>query len=107
MAKQKAGKGLQAPKTPSSALAEIVGKKAIPRGQIVKKMWEYIKENDLQESRNITCDETLLEVFGVPVEDAEQGKMSAKEYKALCAKIKKAKKMTMFEMNKILGYHLS
>ena len=53
--------------TPSSALAEIVGSKALPRTQVVKKLWDYIKKNDLQDKknkRNINADAKLKPIFG-------------------------------------------
>lgn len=110
MAKAAAGKGLQRPLTPSAPLAVVVGKKAIARGQVVKKLWDYIKENDLQNKREISLDENLEPIFGVPVKNpvsVSSGKMKEKEYLALVSKIKKQKKMTMFDMNKLLGNHLS
>jgi len=53
--------------TPSAALAKIVGDKPLPRTEVVKKLWAYVKKNNLQdkkEKRNINADETLREVFG-------------------------------------------
>ena len=53
--------------TPSAALAEVVGSKPLPRTQVVKKVWEYIKKNKLQdakERRNINADANLQKVFG-------------------------------------------
>ena len=44
--------GITAPVTPSADLAEIVGKKDLPRSEVVKKMWEYIKKNDLQDAKD-------------------------------------------------------
>ena len=55
------------PLTPSSDLAEIVGTKALPRTQVVKKLWAYIKKNKLQDAknrRNINADAKLKKVFG-------------------------------------------
>jgi chromatin remodeling complex protein RSC6 len=55
------------PMTPSAALAKVVGEKAIPRTEVVKKIWAYVKKNNLQdkkEKRNINADETLREIFG-------------------------------------------
>ncbi len=52
---------------PSAALAEVVGSKALPRTQVVKKVWEYIKKNKLQDAknkRNINADAKLQKVFG-------------------------------------------
>jgi len=74
------------PMQPDAALAEIVGEKAIPRTEVTKKVWAYIKKNKLQdakEKRNINADEKLLKVFG--------GK----------------KQVTMFEMTKLVNKHLS
>jgi len=53
--------------TPSAALAEVVGSKAIPRTEVVKKIWVYIKANKLQDSKNrrmINADAKLKVVFG-------------------------------------------
>ena len=55
------------PLTPSAALAEVVGSKAIPRTEVVKKMWVYIKANKLQDKTNrrmINADAKLKPVFG-------------------------------------------
>ena len=55
------------PMTPSSALAEVVGSKAMPRTEVVKKMWVYIKKNKLQDNKNrrmINADAKLKPVFG-------------------------------------------
>ena len=74
------------PLQPSSALAEIVGSKAIPRTQVVKKLWDYIKKNDLQDKknrRNINADANLKVVFG--------GKAQ----------------VSMFDMTKLVSKHLS
>ena len=70
---------------PSSALAEIVGSKSLPRTQVVKKLWDYIKKNDLQDKknrRNINADAKLKPIFG------------------------KAQ-VSMFEMTKLVSKHLS
>ncbi len=70
----------------SASLAEVVGSKAIPRTEVVKKVWEYIKKNKLQdakERRNINADMNLQKVFG--------GK----------------KTVSMFEMTKLINGHLS
>ncbi len=71
---------------PSSVLAEIVGDKPLPRTEVVKKLWAYIKKNQLQdpkERRNINADDKLKAVFG--------GK----------------KTVTMFEMTKLVNKQLS
>ncbi len=72
--------------TPSAALAKIVGDKPLPRTEVVKKVWAYVKKNNLQdkkEKRNINADEALREVFG--------GK----------------KTVSMFEMTKLMNDNLS
>lgn len=56
-----------APVTPDEVLAEIVGSKPLPRTQITKKIWDYIKKNGLQDKKNkrmINPDEKLGKVFG-------------------------------------------
>ena len=53
--------------TPSAELAKVVGAKPLPRTEVVKKLWAYIKKNKLQDTknkRNINADEALKEVFG-------------------------------------------
>ena len=80
-----AGSALQRPVTPSKELAAVVGADAIPRTQVVKKVWDYIKANGLQDpadKRSIKADGKLQAVFG---------KDSA----------------TMFELAGIIGKHLS
>jgi chromatin remodeling complex protein RSC6 len=55
------------PVTPSAALAEIVGAKSVPRTEITKKLWAYIKKNGLQDKKNkrqINADAKLKVVFG-------------------------------------------
>ena len=72
--------------TPSSSLAAVVGSKAIPRTEAVKKIWVYIKANKLQDSKNrrmINADDKLKPVFG--------GKAQ----------------VSMFDMAKHLSKHLS
>ena len=72
--------------TPSAALAAVVGGKALPRTEAVKKIWVYIKANKLQDAknrRNINADEKLKVLFG--------GKAQ----------------VSMFDLAKILGKHLS
>ena len=74
------------PMQPSSALAAVVGSSAIPRTEVTKKLWAYIKRNGLQDSRNrraINADEKLRPVFG--------GKSQ----------------VTMFDMTKLVSRHLS
>ncbi|MGZ3657100.1 MAG: SWIB/MDM2 domain-containing protein, partial [Bdellovibrionota bacterium] len=48
-AKRKPNAAFMKPLTPSSALAEVVGSKAIPRTEVTKKLWAYIKKNNLQD----------------------------------------------------------
>ena len=70
----------------SDALAKIVGSKPLPRTEVTKKLWEYIKKNKLQDSvnrRDINADENLKAIFG--------GKS----------------KVSMFEMTKLVNKHLS
>jgi chromatin remodeling complex protein RSC6 len=55
------------PLTPSSDLAAVIGNKPVPRTEAVKKMWEYIRKNNLQDSKNrrmINADGSLKPVFG-------------------------------------------
>ena len=78
--------GLARPVTPSADLAAITGTAALPRSEVVSKMWEYIKKNNLQNPQNkreILADDKLKKIFG--------GK----------------DKVSMFEMNKHLSNHLS
>ena len=85
-AKRKPSPALMKPMTPSATLAEIVGAKAQPRGQITKGIWAYIKKNGLQDQKNkrqINADEKLKKVFG--------GKAS----------------VNMFEMTKLVSKHIS
>ena len=75
---------LQQPLQPSKELAAMVGSNPLPRGEVVSKMWEYIKKNNLQNPENkreILADDKLKPIFGKP-------------------------KVTMFEMNKHLAQHL-
>lgn len=84
-APKKANSALMKPLQPSKDLAAIVGSAPISRGEVVKKMWDYIKANNLQNpanKREIMADAKLEPVFG--------GK----------------KMVTMFEMNKHLAGHL-
>lgn len=55
------------PLTPDAALAAVVGSNPIPRTEIVKKLWDYIKANNLQDpknKRNINADAKLKPIFG-------------------------------------------
>ena len=74
------------PVTPSATLAEVVGAKPIPRTEVTKKLWQYIKKNGLQDQANrrqINADAKLKAVFG--------GKSS----------------VNMFAMTKLVSNHLS
>jgi upstream activation factor subunit UAF30 len=56
-----------APVTPSATLAEVVGSKPIPRTELTKKLWAYIKKNGLQDKNNrrmINADDRLRPIFG-------------------------------------------
>jgi chromatin remodeling complex protein RSC6 len=73
------------PVTPSPVLAEVVGAKPVPRTEITKKLWAYIKKNGLQDKKNkrqINADANLKAVFG--------GKSS----------------VNMFAMTKLVSKHL-
>jgi upstream activation factor subunit UAF30 len=53
--------------TPNAALGAVIGSKPVPRTEIIKKLWAYIKKNGLQDSKNrrmINADEKLKVVFG-------------------------------------------
>jgi chromatin remodeling complex protein RSC6 len=66
-AKRKPNAAFMAPLTLSPALSEVVGSKPLPRTEIIKKIWEYIKKNKLQDSKNrrmINADAKLKVVFG-------------------------------------------
>ena len=55
------------PVTPSPMLAEVVGAKPMPRTEVTKKLWAYIKKNGLQDKKNrrmINADDSLKAVFG-------------------------------------------
>jgi upstream activation factor subunit UAF30 len=64
---RKPNAAFMAPLTPSDKLAEVIGNKPAPRTEIVKKMWDYIKKNNLQDSKNrrmINADAKLKPIFG-------------------------------------------
>lgn len=64
---RKPNAAFMAPLTPSATLAEVVGSKPLPRTEIVKKIWEYIKKNNLQDKKNrrmINADAKLRPIFG-------------------------------------------
>ena len=76
--------GLARPVQPSDDLSPITGKDPLPRSEVVSKVWDYIRKNNLQNPENkreILADDTLKKVFGKD-------------------------KATMFEMNKHLSNHL-
>lgn len=65
-AKRKPNAAFMAALTPSATLSAVIGSKAIPRTEIIKKIWDYIKKNKLQDSKNrrmINADEKLLALF--------------------------------------------
>ena len=83
--KRKANPAFMKPVPPDAALSAVVGNKAMPRTEITKKLWAYIKKNRLQDEKkktNINADDNLKAVFG--------GK----------------KTVTMFEMTKLISKHL-
>ena len=56
-----------APLMPSSTLGEVIGNKAMPRTEIVRQIWNYIKKNNLQDKKNrrmINADAKLRPIFG-------------------------------------------
>merc|ERR1719473_1430529 len=65
LAMKKAGKGIFAPKQLSEALVAICGKKSLPRTEVTKSLWSYIKKNGLNKGRIITPDATLKKVCPV------------------------------------------
>lgn len=83
--KRKPNAAFMKPVTPSASLAAVIGSTPMPRTEVTKKLWAYIKKNDLQDSknrRNINADDKLKDVFG--------GK----------------KTVSMFEMTKLVSGHL-
>merc|ERR1719378_1453050 len=74
LAMKKAGKGIFAPKTLSPALVAICGAKTLPRTEVTKKIWVYIKKNGLNNGRTIKPDATLKGVF--PVASIDMLKMA-------------------------------
>jgi len=84
-AKRKPNAAFMKAMTPTAILAAVVGEKAIPRTEVTKKIWDYIKKNKLQDAINkrmINADEKLKAVFG--------GK----------------RQVSMFEMTKLVNAHL-
>jgi upstream activation factor subunit UAF30 len=64
---RKPNAAFMAPLTASPALAEVIGSKPLPRTEIVKKIWEYIRKNKLQDNKNrrmINADSKLKPLFG-------------------------------------------
>jgi chromatin remodeling complex protein RSC6 len=84
-AKKTAATGFNKPLTPSKELAAVIGTKALPRTEVTKKLWEYIKKHKLQDQadkRRINADAKLKVIF-------------------------KADQVSMFEMTKLVSAHLS
>jgi upstream activation factor subunit UAF30 len=83
--KRKPNAAFMKPLQPDAALAEVVGGKPMPRTEVTKKLWAYIKKHGLQDAKNkrmINPDEKLAAVFG--------GK----------------KQVSMFEMTKLVSGHM-
>ena len=83
--KRKANAAFMKPMTPSATLAAVIGSSAMPRTEVTKKIWGYIKRNSLQDKKNrrmINADDKLKLVFG--------GKSQ----------------VSMFEMTKLVSKHL-
>jgi upstream activation factor subunit UAF30 len=81
---REANPALQKPLQPSKELAAVVGSDPLPRAQVVSRVWDYIKQHDLQNPENrreILADDKLKPIFGKD-------------------------KVTMFEMNRYLAQHL-
>ncbi len=84
--KRKANPALMKPVQPDDMLAAVVGSKPLPRSELTKKLWDYIKKNGLQDSKKrtqINADDALKAVFG--------GK----------------KQVSMFEMTKLVSGHIN
>ena len=65
--KRKPNSALMKPVQPDEALAAVVGSKPLPRGEMTKKLWDYIKKNKLQDQKNrrmINGDDKLKAIFG-------------------------------------------
>jgi upstream activation factor subunit UAF30 len=83
--KRKPSAAFMKPMQPSDTLSEVVGSRALPRTEVTKKLWAYIKKNGLQDPKNrrmINADAALKPVFA--------GKAS----------------VNMFDMTKLVGKHL-
>ena len=81
---RKPNAAFMAPVTPSAALSEVVGSKPLPRTELTKKLWAYIKKNGLQDQKNrrmINADDRLRPIFGKP-------------------------QVNMFEMTKLVNKHV-
>src|SRR5579862_5701034 len=66
-AKRKPSAAFMKPMQPNAQLAQVIGDKPLPRTEVTKKLWAYIKKNGLQDSknrRNINADAALLPIFG-------------------------------------------
>jgi chromatin remodeling complex protein RSC6 len=84
--KQKSPSAFMKPVKPSKELGAVVGTESVPRTEITKKLWAYIKKNELQNPKNkreIVPDEKLAKVFGT-----KEG-------------------VDMFQMTRLVGKHLS
>ena len=83
---RKPNAAFMAPVTPSAALSEVVGSKPLPRTELTKKLWQYIKKNNLQDPKNkrmIRADDNLRPIFGKPqVNMFEMTKLVNKHVKA-------------------------
>jgi upstream activation factor subunit UAF30 len=83
---RKPNAAFMAPVTPSAALSEVVGSKPLPRTELTKKLWVYIKKNNLQDPKNkrmIKADVNLRPIFGKPtVNMFEMTKLVNKHVKA-------------------------
>ncbi|MFN0117772.1 MAG: SWIB/MDM2 domain-containing protein [Elusimicrobiota bacterium] len=82
---RKINKAFMKPLQPSAQLAEIVGSKPLPRTEVTKKLWLYIKKHKLQDAknrRNINADEALKPIFAPK------------------------KQVSMFDMTKLISKHL-
>ena len=83
--KRKPNAAFMKPMSPSAALGAVIGASAMPRTEVTKKIWAYIKKNKLQDAKNkrmINADDKLKEVF------------------------KGQKQVSMFEMTKLVSKHL-
>ena len=82
---RKANAAFMKPMTPSDALSEVIGDKPMPRTEVTKKLWAYIKRKGLQDKKNrrmINADENLRPIF-------------------------KRDQVSMFEMTRLVNKHLS